>query len=91
MIRLILYLVDPRTPNRGWSTAALFPVPPGSYAPPRCHAPPEEGQGPGLGAPAAEKQATTPPVAAILLEAGAGAKQASKQAPAASLSLAPPT
>ena len=34
------------TYTRGWrSTAAFFPVPPDSYAPPRCHAPPEGGQG----------------------------------------------
>ena len=40
-----LPLLHPRTPNRGWSTVALFPVPPDSYAPPRCHAPPGGGQG----------------------------------------------
>ena len=45
---IALPLLHPRTPNRGWSTVALFPVPPDSYAPPRCHAPPEGGQGPAL-------------------------------------------
>ena len=31
---IALPLLHPRTPNRGWSTVALFPVPPDSYAPP---------------------------------------------------------
>ena len=42
---IALPLLHPRTPNRGWSTVALFPVPPDPHAPPRCHAPPEGGQG----------------------------------------------
>ena len=43
--------LHPRSPNRGWSTVALFPVPPDSYAPPRCHAPPGGGAGAGSSEP----------------------------------------
>ena len=34
---IALPLLHPRTPNRGWSTVALFPVPPDPRAPPRCN------------------------------------------------------